>query len=301
MTLANGERLDLHPTAAPVSAVITPDWRRVLAMEIVSRPRAKSPDGRRGRYASRKNLDPLTVRYIEFLRKTLGFTTERGMRTVARKYPDLFLAQKVSNEFTSRPLEIRARVLAGQSNRAIARAVGLPVLTVQAYLGLFFDVRKRLKAKSWIRWIAIGLPLDEPPCVESVLLWHCWKRGPSVIEPWFDYLDHQTENHDLSTEIGRQRSSLELMVRARQLPNVTEIRRSLFKKIAYITETLPEIPKSASIAGVFSRNETRILQEIAWKPPQTVVEPVVPSDLQNRCSPLNEAIWHEDEVFGKAG
>lgn len=288
-------------TGAPVTAVITPDWRRMLAVDIVSRPRTQKPDGRRGRYASTKSLDPLTVRYIEFLRKTLGYTTERGMRTVARIYPDLFLAQKVSSELTRRPLEIQARLLAGQSSRAIARAVGLPVPTVQAYMGLFFDVRKRLKAKSWIRWIAIGLPLDGPPSVEGLLLWHSWKRGPSVIQPWFDFLNHQAENHDLRTEIGRQRAAIEVFVGMRQLPNVPEVRRSLVKKIAYTTQNLPEIPKSASIAGVLSRNETKILAEIAWKPPQTAVESVVPCGGEVPCSPSIAATSYKYEVTGKAG
>lgn len=232
-----------------------PDWRWQRACSIVER----------GGYATIKRDGELIQRTVHYIRALNCALTERGVRSAAKKHPDIFLAFKTANEPTHRPLEIKARTLAGQSNRAIAREVGLTVPAVAAYIALFFDVRERLEAKTWISRVAIGLPIDRVPSVETVMLLHAWRRGPSVIDPWIDFLDHQEERHDLNTAIGRQRASLELLMSVQQLENTAAIRRSLYKKCHLTLLKSPEIGKSVTVAGAFCRNSNRLTEEIAWK------------------------------------
>jgi hypothetical protein len=162
---------------------------------------------------------------------------------------------------------------------------------------LFFDVRERLAAGTWIRMIVIGHLPDQTPSVEALALWHCWRRGPSVIEPWFDFLHHQGENHNLQTELGRQRAAIKLLVDVQQLPDTPEVRESLIKKMAYLHQRLPEIPKTASVAGVVSRTAAKILGAIAWQKP----EPGVASSGASSQAAFHGASQHHFPAFGKVG
>ena len=86
-----------------------------------------------------------------------------------------------------------------------------------------------------------------------------------MIEPWRDYLEHQGLQNDLETEIGRRRAAIQLLIDVQQLHDSPEIHESLLKKFAFLIQKLPEIPKSVSVSGVFSRNEAQFLEEIVWK------------------------------------
>jgi hypothetical protein len=53
-------------------------------------------------------------------------------------------------------LRIEAGVLARRTAREIATDENLPVEIIEAYEALFFDIRSKLNASSYIRWTAIG-------------------------------------------------------------------------------------------------------------------------------------------------
>ncbi len=211
---------------------------------------------------------PTRHRDGDFIRRVVHCTkainralTTRGMRTVAKRYPDVYLARKVSNEPGHRRLEILARVLAGQSDLAIARAVGLPVSALETYLTLFLDVRERLKAQQWIQRVVIGMPTGWPPSVESVMLAHCWRRGPGMVEPWLDYLRHQGERHSLRTDLGRQRAWLEQLVTMQQLGRTPRFSIPCGKTPILRLGKPPQIVKSRTIAATVSQNRAQILFE----------------------------------------
>jgi hypothetical protein len=105
------------------------------------------------------------------------------------------------------------------------------------------------------------------------------------------------EHHDLSTEIGRQRASIQLLVDIHQLSDSQETRESLLKKYAFVTANVSENTKSVSLAGVVSRNEVKILGQIAWKTPDRGVFSAA-ADIAR--SP-NEAGQREFSQFTKAG
>ena len=90
-------------------------WRRVC--EIVET----------GAYATRRHDGETICRTVQYIRKLRRLRTDRGARGLAKSYPDIFLALQVLQEAGLRPIEIKARVLARQSDAAIAWRVGLPV------------------------------------------------------------------------------------------------------------------------------------------------------------------------------
>lgn len=232
-----------------------PDWRWRRACSIVSERR----------YATIKRDGNLIRRTVHYIRAISRARTDRGTRNAAKKFPAIYLALKVVNEPTLRPLEIKARTLAGQSDQAIARHVGLPESAVTTYINLFLDIRDRLEARTWISRIVIGLPLDRGPSAETLMLLHAWYRGPSVIEPWLDFLPHQGEHHDLTTTIGRQRASLRALLDAQQLPNNAEIRHSLWKKSLWTLVISPETARTQTVSGALLRNSMQMHEEIAWE------------------------------------
>jgi hypothetical protein len=172
---------------------------------------------------------------------------------------------KLKQEPSTRVLELKARVLAGQSDHVIAQRLGLPTRTVATFVGLFFDVRPRLKANTWISQQAIGVHPWLAPSVENLLLLHVWKRGPAMIEPWLDYLQHQEERHDLCTEIGRQRAWIELLIRVQQLPFNPETLRSLWKLSYFALGESPKTVESVTVNATVLRIRDQILTELAWK------------------------------------
>lgn len=231
-----------------------PDWRWRRVSQIIET----------GAYATRHREGDFIRRVVHYVRAINRALTSRGMRTVVKRYPDVYLALKVSQEPGRRQLEILARALAGQSDVATARAVGLPVSALATYMALFLDIRDRLKAQQWIERVVIGMPLDRPPSVETVMLVHCWRRGPSMIEPWLDYLQHQGERHDLRTEIGRQRAWLELLVEVQQLCDQPETRRSLWKNAYFALGKPPQIVKTRTVKATIHQNRAQILGEIRF-------------------------------------
>ena len=137
-----------------------PDWRWRRVCELVEI----------GAYATLKYDGETVCRVVRHVRKLNRLCAEWGVRRLAKREPDIFFAQKLAQEATLRPLEIKARVLARESDRTIAREVGLPVGVVEVFVGLYFDVRERLHAQSWIATRVGGVGLRRPPTTEPLCL-----------------------------------------------------------------------------------------------------------------------------------
>ena len=237
---------------------LNPDWRWQRAYQIVVQ----------GGYSTRHRDGELIQRTVRCIRQLERSLTERGVRRAAMDYPDIYWALRLQQESSTRVLELKARVLASQSDQMIASSLGLPSRTVTTFIALYFDVRSQLTATSWILRVAIGLPLNQEPSVESLLLLHAWKRGPMVIEPWLDFLKHQMERHDLSTDLGLQRAWIEQLVRVQQLPFEAQCLRSLCKLSPFILGKPPETIHETTVRTIILQNRARILEEITWNEPE---------------------------------
>ena len=216
-----------------------------------------------GHYATRKRCDELTRRAVHYIRLLQRATTDRHVRSAAKKFPDIYLAMKVANEDSIRILEIKARLLAGQSNAEIAGAIGFPAPAVATFAALFFDVPEKLRAKTWIVRQAIGLPYKQVLSVQAIMLSHAYQRGPAVIEPWMDYLAHVGEKHDLNTEEGRQRAWIDLLVDVQQLPETEKVWKSLQRTCAFTASQSNKTVKKSTVQAAFCQNRAQMLQETA--------------------------------------
>ena len=273
-----------YPINARRLAIPPPDWRSARAVYLVSS----------GRYATKKRHDPLTIRYAQFLRSGLKYSTDRGMRSLAKRQPDLFLAQRVAQEPTMRPLEIKARILARESDQAISNAVGLPVKAVASYIGLFFDVRERINSRGYIRWQVAGLALGQPPRPETLMLLSAYHHGPGVIPVWMDYFQHASERHDLESECGRNRAAIELLVEAHELPHDNKTVESLQKQLHLIQLKSPKTFKQLFLKGCISKNLDQMLGQIAWRVAEN-------EEVQTAESEVADAGQPQILQFGKAG
>lgn len=221
----------------------------------------------RGGYTTRRRDGELVQRLVRCVRLLDRARTDKAVRRAALEFPDIFWALRLQQENSTRVLELKARVLAGQPDREIASLLGVPERTIATYLALFFDVRPRLKASSWIVHVAIGAPLGQPPSVETLLLLHAWRRGPFVVEAWLDYLAHQQERHDLDTEVGRRRAWLELLIQVQQLPFEAQTLQTLWKLSPIFLGKPCEVIKSTTVRTTILQNRASVLAEIAWQKP----------------------------------
>lgn len=234
------------------SPFITPDWRWQRVCQIVER----------GGYATRKRDGELIQQAVRCLRRINQAGSERSLGLVKRDFPDVYMAIKLEEYFSTAIWEIKARVLAGQSVRTIARALEQPTSVIDVYLKLFFDVTSRLTAKTWIRFVVLGMQHDGPANFETLLLWSAWRYGPAAIDPLLDYRRHVGESHDLNTEVGRQRAAIECSFLIHQLPSTREVDERLWKNWLYIDQKFSKTAESGPIGRVFARNVARIWHEI---------------------------------------
>jgi hypothetical protein len=81
--------------------------------------------------------------------------------------------------------EVEARILAGETDEIVARRVGYPVDAVAAFERLFFNVRERIEATSYIMIFVIGpavhlgLSPDDYPAIWKLLGYHL---GPVALD-----------------------------------------------------------------------------------------------------------------------
>jgi hypothetical protein len=125
-----------------------------------------------GRRATRRD-DPLVREATGYLRAlTQPRDNAPAWRAAWRKYPRVFEAHAIHAGGGPARDEIEARLLAGQSNCEIERHVGVAAGVIEAYHGLFFDVRGALAAGDlwWILRQAVGLGKRSRPSEGD-----CWR------------------------------------------------------------------------------------------------------------------------------
>ncbi len=104
---------------------------------------------------------------------------------VKQLWPVIAAAQELAFEDSSRLWELRARLLAGQSDAEIGACCRLPVDVVRVFESLFFHVRDHLHSRDWILLQAITWgPWTEFHAHQLSSLWatFAYFGGPAVLD-----------------------------------------------------------------------------------------------------------------------
>jgi hypothetical protein len=153
---------------APSSPYRLPHWRWALAQHLVASPRSRL----------RHLADGPVRRAVAYLR-----ARDRGL--IQARSADVRAAATLWGAVASPRLEIEARLLAGEEDRAIAARCGLAPEVVAAYADLFYDVRPRLGVRSYVLHQVIGpvAPSAGSPADPSrVLKRLAHQGGPAVLD-----------------------------------------------------------------------------------------------------------------------
>lgn len=117
-----------------------------------------------------------------------------------------------------RRLELQCRLLARQSSKEIAYELDAIPEVIELYHDLFYDVRSQLDTMTdHLFQHVIGISLTGLSPVEAYARMTAHRNGPGTIPAWIDYLPHRLEDHDLTTQIGRQRESISQYLTAEAL------------------------------------------------------------------------------------
>jgi len=151
------------------------DWRWRTACLIVSK----------GRRVSRKRDSAPILEAVQFLRTLERNPGDPGLQSVTRKWPTLGEAYDVAQGNPRRRWEIQARLLAGETDQAIALTSGLSVEAVALYESLFFGVRDYFEARNWILVQAIGTEILTGVAPDDLgTIWRAvgYYGGPDALE-----------------------------------------------------------------------------------------------------------------------
>jgi len=198
----SGLTAEVHPS----SPYRRPDWRWRLVRHLAGSP--LTPLWRCADTAVLRALDHLG-------RLDCCRTPDERARAAARD-PDVGAAAALAaggpSDLTA---EVEARLLAAQDDAAIAARVGLPAGVVAAYADLFFDVRPRLRARSYVYHTVLA-PLDDlgDGPADRARLWRFfgYAGGPAVLDAVLDATRGGTAAG------GGLRARVDLLVAALRLP-----------------------------------------------------------------------------------
>ena len=233
----------------------TPAWRWDRANQII----------RQNKNRSLERDGPEIYRMVGFLRKTLNDFTGHGVKQLLKEDPNLVLAVKLKTAGGRRELEVQCRVLAGESASVIAVEVGSTKSIIETYCTFFFDVPDRLDQVGYIRHRVTKVPINGQASVESLAKLSCYNNGPAVVPAWLDYLDHIGEAHDLSTELGRQRETIELYTQAMNLELSPTSAGSFVKRSAFINDVNKNVFRERNAAELIRLNVSRMLSDsVVW-------------------------------------
>jgi hypothetical protein len=144
-----------------------------------------------GRRPLRKD-DETTREAWRFRRALEGCRDDKDRKQLIREVPDLVEAHSV---FTAaeplRRWELEARLLAGQSDQAIALQMGLSPAGVAAYHSMYFEVRPHLTASLYICCVVIGDQLYRglsPGDHESLIKLFGYGLGGPGVDAYLDYV-----------------------------------------------------------------------------------------------------------------
>ncbi|MFO0881546.1 MAG: hypothetical protein U0840_29960 [Gemmataceae bacterium] len=203
-----------------------PAWRWERAQQLVAQQQR----------ASRHRDDEPTCRAVRFLRRLERCNSEQERQKLAIAEPAMAAALRLHSQ--ARPLlEVKARILARQTNRAIARSLAVTPEVIGCFRVLFFDVADRLEAPYYVANVVARVPLSGCVTPESLLLLAAYWHGPGVVDTWMEFLSQEGHTLDLSTVAGRNQQALELLLRVHQLSDSEQQRWQLVRKLPFIQST----------------------------------------------------------------
>lgn len=110
----------------------------------------------RGCQFRRNRDDEFTGLAIYYLRGRARCRSDRQLLNLARRHPDLHAALRLHVDGGLDRWEVEARLLAREDSKVIGRFTDLTAATVETFESLFFNVRDRFNARSYILTAAIG-------------------------------------------------------------------------------------------------------------------------------------------------
>ena len=197
----------------------TPDQRWKEALRIVAEHR---------RVSARRD-GPELIRAVDYQRAMARCRTERGRDGVRRRFPDLHEAALMVQAGGPALDEIKARILAGQSDAEIAARCRVSAGAVQSLESLFFETRASVKAHDWIISKVIGPAYNRAnpgPNQSAIWLSAGYHAGPLYLEAVLAV----SKNEPFPESIQPTSSPVDLLFAAR-------LRKSI--KIAIDVELMP--------------------------------------------------------------
>ena len=92
-----------------------------------------------------------------------------------------------------------------------------------------------------------------------------YHRGPGVIEPFLDYLDHSLEVHNLATAEGRQRESIALFLAVHALDNVVRDVDGLRRLVMTIFSQTKTSDRYEPVSAIFASQMERSLPRLPFR------------------------------------
>ena len=124
----------------PIVADNSPDWRWRWAAAYVEA----------GRRIPRSCTDAVVRRAHSFLRRWKAARTEPDDKALRREFPDIHAAHAIYAAADRVRWIVEAGILADQSPETLGAYLDVPAAVVESYEGLFFDIRRKLKARGYI-------------------------------------------------------------------------------------------------------------------------------------------------------
>jgi len=233
-----------------------PTWRWDRAEHLV----------RAGRYVSRKRDDIPTAIAVAYIRETSRCLSELRLQRVRDRFRHVDQAHNIWRSAGAEALEIEVRILARQTDVEVGLEMGLPAATIQAYGDLFYAVRDRLHATSYIQFQVISMHPGRPPTPIQLMQMCAYVHGPHVVEPWLEILRDNRSSLDLSSAAGLIAASIELLVLAHSLPTDPETGGSLLRRLPVVAETQWKFAISVSAARAFRRTTDALIRDLELPP-----------------------------------
>jgi hypothetical protein len=135
--------------------------------------------------ASRTAPSRMSLKKIEKIAGTWIRKSVEHLRSRSSKYPEIEAARRIQETESALRDELEARIMAEQSDEEIAAKMELAQEVIEAYEGIFFDVRSRLSVTGWIRCNAMRwTPYEEPYKLGTALRQFGYYGGPYLLEAY---------------------------------------------------------------------------------------------------------------------
>jgi hypothetical protein len=211
---------------------------------------------------SRKRDGGATGIAVHYIRELAKCRSELRLRRVRERFRHVVRAHDIWQNGGTEELEIQTRILARQNDKEIGLETGLPPETVQAYGDLFFAVRDRLHAASFVQFQIIGMHPRRPPTLIQLMQMCAFVHGPHMIEPWFQYLQEDSVSRDLTSAADRMTASIELFVSAHTLPDDAETYMSVLKRLPFVFKNERKSAVSVPVTVAFRKSTHAIIVDL---------------------------------------